>query len=46
MKGDEPASVLAWNRHLVQGNRLRKVKRRIWMLKFFFLMLLRSLSIH
>jgi hypothetical protein len=45
-KSDESASILVWNQHLVQGNRLTKAKPRIWTLEFSFLMLLRSKSIH
>jgi hypothetical protein len=45
-KDDESASILAWNQHLVQGNRLMKAKSRIWKLEFSFIMLLRSQSIN
>jgi hypothetical protein len=45
-KSSESASTLAGNQHLNQGNRLTKVKQRIWTLEFSFLMLLRSQSIH
>jgi hypothetical protein len=45
-KGDEAAFALMRNQHQIQGNRLMKVKPRIWKLKFSFIMLLHTQSIH